>query len=98
MLGLIFSKLDSGQPLTHLEVAYGQRLGLTAIGGTMIYAEKRTDADGNLDEYGGNVEQGVFLSLAEFAAYRQQGWSSTPHNDMLADRLLNETTQDEEEK
>ena len=36
----------------------------------------------------GQSEDGIFLSLSEFAGYRRDGWSSTPEINEAADQLL----------
>ena len=35
----------------------------------------------------GKIENGMFLSLSEFAGYRGDGWSSTPAINEEADRM-----------
>ena len=34
------------------------------------------------------VDHVIFLSIAEFAPYREKGWSSTPDTDTIADKLI----------
>jgi len=51
----------------------------------LIYAEKHTDTD---------TEQGVFLSIAEFAEYRRCGWESTEQWNAAADAYLSQRDDD----
>jgi len=51
----------------------------------MFYAEKWS-VDNNGKSF--ISDRGVFISIAEFAPYREKGWSSSPDNDFLADKLI----------
>ena len=51
----------------------------------MFYAEKLGDPDKG-EPY--IADRGVFMSIAEFAPYREKGWSGSPDNDFLADKFI----------